>query len=408
MIKYDYLIIGGGIAGVTGAETIREHDINGSIGIISDEKEILYSRVLLPAYVKGRITREQLFLRRAEDFTKKSIDLFPMHSVESVDSNRRTVMLREGFGIEYKKLLIASGGRVKPWGTEEDRSVIYRLQTIEDADRLFSSLSRIRAPIVIGSSFISLEFLEIFIVSDIAPALFSRDAYFFQKFLDERGGELLQRNFERHGIQTYFGDTIAEISKKDGMSLITAHMQHVSGDSLAVGVGLERNINFLNQSGVECSEKGVRVNEYLETSHEGVFAAGDVAEYYDVILGEHRILGNWTHAFLQGRRAGLNMAGQKELFRAIPAYSISHLGLHITFLGDCINRGDSIVRVDETKVEYERFFMKNGVLQGAILINRFFDKAHLTKLIERKAPVQEYRQGLTSFQFDIKTIPIVG
>ena len=123
--RYDYLIIGGGIAGVTAAETIRENDNRATtIGIISEEPHLLYSRVLLPAYLKGRVSREQLFLRKIDDFTEKKIDLNIHEKVLFVDIKRKEVGLANRVSIGFEKLLIATGGAVAAWGAEDIQDFI--------------------------------------------------------------------------------------------------------------------------------------------------------------------------------------------------------------------------------------------------------------------------------------------
>lgn len=404
-IKYDYLIIGGGIAGVTAAETIREINPGAAIGIVSDESSALYSRVLIPSYLKHRITRDQLFLRRAEDFIKKSIDFHFPQIVSAVDTRAKTVHLDQGAVFGYQKLLIASGGKIKPWGSEEDQPLIYRMQTLEDTDRLHTMLPSIQRPLVIGSSFISLEFLEVFFLNRIAPTLMSRDDYFFMRMLDAKGGELMQANFDRHGIRFYFQDSIRELNiKEKKVFAVTERLFEIPCDAIGVGIGLDPNVEFLKNSGIDLGEKGIKADEFLRTSAADVFVAGDVAEYFDVIQGKHIITGNWTNAFLQGKRAGLNMAGITEPYRNVPAYSITNLGLQITALGDCGKDAETVTRSGLAENQYERFFLRDGVLAGAVLINRFQDKPHLARLIEKKVPVGPYKSKLQDMTFDVREI----
>lgn len=428
MRNFDYLIIGGGIAGVTAAETIREHDQNGTIGIMCDEGHLFYSRVLLPAYLKNRIHREQLFLRRGEDFAEKKIDLRLETKLIGIDVKRNEVWLASNETVSYKKLLLSSGGRVKKWGDNEE--YIYRLQTLEDADRLLAATRRIKRPLVIGSSFISLEFLEIFVTHKILPTVLLRDSYFLANILDNQGGALLQENFESQGITLQFSDEVSEINphtkdfdvginllatsqdggtKEEGINLrvVTKGLHEIQCDSIAVGVGIDRNLQFLIGSGVELGDNGIKVNEFLETNAEGIFAAGDVAEFYDLISGKHRALGNWTNAFLQGKIAGLNMVGTRSPFKNVPAYSITNFGFQITALGDCDRDVESVVRIDRKNRRYERFFIRDGIIIGAALINRFQDKPHLAALIEKRVNIEEQRERLIDWEFDIKTISLV-
>lgn len=408
MKTYDHLIIGGGIAGVTAAETIRENDSRSSIAIVSDESYPLYSRVMLPAYLKKKISREQLFLRKADDFFNKKIDLHLKEKVSFADFRKKEIGLANRTIIGYGKLLIASGGRASGWGRPEDQDIIYRLQTLDDADRLFQALNEIKQPLVVGASFISLEFLEIFVANGITPSVLIRNNHFLEKILDPVGGEILQSNFERYGVRIQSNDSVAGIKKinEGKIEITTKGLRKIEGDAIALGVGIERNIGFLTNSGIDLGEKGIRTNEFLETGQEGVYAAGDVAEFYDLILGAHQVVGNWTNAFLHGKRAGLNMLGRREPFKNVTGYSITNLGFQITILGYLGKELEIITRAEVKTNQYERFFIKDGVLVGAALVNRFQDKPHLAKLIENKIRIEEFKDKLRDFKFDIGNIQI--
>lgn len=405
---YDYLIIGGGVAGVTAAETIREHNSDVHIAIVSDEPHVLYSRVLLPAYLKRRIPRSKLFLRTAEDFTNKKIDIYHEEHVVSIDPKHKEVALAAGKTLAYEKILLATGGRAKEWGKPEDKSFVHRLQTIDDADRLLEALPLIRNPMVIGSSFISLEFLEIFLASKIIPTVLVRDSHFFAHLLDEQGSVLMQENFVRLGIRADYGDTIARIDTTPaGREVTTKRLQKFPVDAIAVGIGIDRNLDYARMGGIEIGEQGIKVNAYLETNHPDVFAAGDIAEYYDSITNTYCTVGNWTNAVLQGKRAALNMTGAREEFRAVPSYSITNLGFQITALGDMGYQEEVEMRIDTTHKRYARFFFNGNHLRGAVLINRFSDKTHCSKLIEGRVDVSQWRGQFSDNSFDIHTIPVV-
>lgn len=409
-MHYNYLIIGGGIAGVTAAETIRTHNLDASIGIVSLEPHVIYSRVLLPHFLKRRIPRANLFLRTSEDFTSKKIDLHQEETVVSIDPKHKDVTLENGKIFGYDKLLLATGGTVKEWGRPEDTDMVYRLQTLDDADRMSGALALIKRPLVVGSSFISLEFLEIFLANMIVPTLLVRDSHFFGHLIDAQGGELMHENFLRLGIAVDYGDTIAHIERKADMEaeVTTKNSKKISADAIAVGVGIDRNMAYARESGFEVGEHGIRVNEYLETNHADVFAAGDIAEFYDVIARKHWIVGNWTSAVLQGKRAGLNMMGMREPFVSVPSYSITNLGFQITALGDTTHHEGAVVRTDKARKQYERFFFENDILIGAVLINRFADKTHLAKLIEQRTDMRQLRGELINNSFDIHSISVVG
>jgi len=405
---YNYLIIGGGIAGVTAAETIREHTNDAHIAIVGEETHTLYSRVLLPAYLKSRIPRPKLFLRTIQDITDKKIDMHGGDRVVSIDAAHKNVTFESGKSFAYGKLLLATGGRVKEWGRPEDQSYVYRLQTLNDADRLFAALPSIHNPLVVGSSFISLEFLEIFLANKITPTLLVRDKHFFGNLLEAEGSKLMHENFLRLGIQVHYNDTIARIDTTSiGMEVTTKRLEKISTDAIAVGIGIDRDLLYAKESGIEIGEQGIKVNEFLETSSSDIFAAGDVAEYYDIATESYQSAGNWTSAVLQGKHAGRAMFGIREPFMHVPSYSITNLGFQITALGSTVNGEDAVVRIDAPRKQYERFFFKGNTLAGAVLINRFADKAHLSKLIEKRVDITQWRDQLSSISFDIHSISVI-
>lgn len=389
---YDYLIIGGGIAGVTAAETIRSRDPKKKIAILSVEPHPLYSRVLLPAYLKNNIPRERVFLRTADDFVKKGIDFYPDTEAARVDAARRMVEAKDGRVFNGKRLLIASGGAPRQWPHAAGNRRIYRLQTIDDADRLRSDMNSLRSPLVIGSAFIALEFIEIFLQNKITPAVLVRDDRFFGAFVDAAGGKIMEATMKKHGVECIFGDEARDVANRSETYEITSVKgRRIAADALALGIGLERNVSFLERSGIELGVRGVRVNEYLETNIPGIWAAGDVAEYFDPAAGIFHTAGNWTHAVLQGTRAGLNMTGDRAPFTSVPSYGISCLGMHMAAIG-APGGSETITRADLLNDRYGRFFFKDGIMTGAFLINRAKDRPYFADLIARRARLETFKE----------------
>ena len=411
MKTYEYLIIGGGIAGVTAAETIRGKDASSRIGIISSEPHLLYSRVLLPSYIKGRIARERVFLRKEEDFARLRIDFMRGCAAAGVDTAARRVLLTDGEELAYEKLLIATGGSVRPWPVMpmswrhgEAGESIFRLQTLDDADRIVGAMDTIRQPLVIGSSFIALELIEIFILHGVAPRVLVRGPHFFDTMIDGEGAVLIEENMAQRGASLVRGDESARMEYNGAIAKIWMRGGSVfDADAVGIGIGIARNTGFLASSGIVCG-RGVRTDEFLETNIPGVFAAGDVAEYFDSQADRHTMVGNWTHAVRLGRRAGLNMTGEKISFSDVPSYSITNLGLHIAALGECNGGLETVSRSDGATRQYERFFMRDGTLVGAFLINRAMDRPILMELIGRRAVIAPYAARLRDMAFDIHSI----
>ena len=426
---YDYVIIGGGIAGVTAAETIRARDHEGSIALVSGEFLPLYSRVMLPSYVRGALNREQVFLRSIADYKEKGIILFLGHEAVGINLERREVHTNTEKVFSYKTLLISVGGTPARWRVEGgDHPLAYRLQTIEDADRLRETLRQSSSPegwssprarpdarldsprqaLVVGGGFIGLEFIESYIAYDVRPLILMPEDYAFARFVGPEGGHLLEEQWQRRGAEIARRTTIEALrSSEDGVVALTTEGQGYHGILAGVGIGIERNISVftgigLDRGGGAPTQAGIVTNEFLATNNPGVFAAGDVAEYYDIIFQKHRLVGNWTNAYLQGSIAGENMArflrGEQNdyrAFRKVSSYSITHMGMHLAFIGECernatrpVKDSSNGARVEEQYVpeerSYQQLFFDGKRLVGASVINHPKDIPALMSRIEKE------------------------
>ena len=389
-MKYDYLIIGGGIAGLTAAETIRKNDA-GSIAIVGEELHLPYSRVLLPHYLKGKIDREKLFLRTKEDLREKKIDLILGKKAIALDPEKKEIEILGGEKISYEKLIIATGGRVKKWESNgSDKKNIFYLQTIDNADAIKEAMPNIKKAVVIGGGFIALEFLEIFSSLGIDTTLICRGSYFFSRVLGEDGGDLLARNFSRHGINAIFSEEVREVTGEGEVSgVITKSGQKLDCDAIGLGIGLEMNGSFSKSNGLKTDE-GILTDQYLTAGNKDILVAGDVAQFFDPVFGRERVVGNWTNAFLQGQAAGLNALGKKTEFKPVTSYSIANLGFNIIFIGETKNSSESLSRIDEAKEKYERIFLLGGRVVGAALINMPEDRKKIISLIENRAAIKNF------------------
>lgn len=411
MNRYDYLIIGGGIAGITAAETIRERDRASSIAVVSDEPHPLYSRVLLPHFVRGAIKREQLFLRQREDYEAKDIAFFGGETASELNAEERFLAFASGKRLGFSRILIAGGARPRILGIGgEYLTGVSRFQTIDDADAMIGRLGQVKRAAVAGGSFIALEYLEILARRNIPTTLIVRDDHFFNNQVDAAADDILRENFLRHGIADIrMGDGLAEIAGRCEVEGIrTTSGFTAECDFLGLGVGLERPHNWLAGSGLAMTDQGVRVDAFLQTAVSGIFAAGDCADIVDA-AGERLISqSNWTSAFIQGKTAGWNMAEPKAVrpFVHVPSYSIRNLGFVIMFAGETkpADGVEIISRFSKEKNIYERFFISDERLVGAIIINRIEDQSALAALIAKKIPIHDASMRLADMRFDVATL----
>jgi NAD(P)H-nitrite reductase large subunit len=405
-IHTDYLIIGGGVAGTTAAETIREYDGEGSISILTRENHTLYSRVMLPEYVEGRIRREQVYLRTSENYAKYQINLYVLDEAIIIDVVRKVVETKKGKFIYFKKLLIASGGSVKPWNIPGSDSVpIMRLHTIEDADALRNriSYSPLKEAVVVGGGFIGLEFMNTLLPHNFIVHCFLTENGYWQPYLDDTGSGFIERHLTDKGVIFHHQRELLSVADNvdDTILVQPRGEQALITGLVGVGIGLLRDTTLFTGLGLDV-DRGIKVNNYLESAISDIWVAGDIAEYYDVILEKYMLIGNWNNSFMQGHIAGKNMAfsltgnGERKEFRHVSSYTIDVQNMHITFLGDVDIVNDNMEMLVRTNEEtfYERFFISNGHLVGAILINKFSDKTLLERIIQLKIDITPYRPYL--------------
>lgn len=407
MQQIKYLIIGGGIAGTTAAETIRRNDPEGSITIITEEDERLYSRIMLPDYLRDENTYEQIFLRKNEDYQNKKIDLILKKRVDRVNALSRTVHLVTGEEIQGEKLLIATGGKVnrlKISGGE--LSGVTYLRTNHDAKIIKELMSQAKDAVVVGGGFIGIEYSQTFVKHKLKTTALIREKYFWENIVGENSGRLLSQILLEHGVVVLAGSQTEEFLGKGYLSGVKlSDEREIPAQIAGVGVGIHLDLDYLEGSGLKIN-KGVVTNEYLETSVPNVWAAGDIAEFHDVLFNKGHTLGNWTNASAQGRLAGQNMSGEKQVFETLSAYSIDIFDVNFSFLGDPVadETTEIIERGSVENKKLSRLLLRDDVIVGASLINLPTEKGAVNNLIKNKIRITPGKNKLADLSFDLNSL----
>ncbi len=369
MKKFDFLIIGNGIAGVTAVETLRQKNPTATIGIITDEELPLYSKVLLPNYVKGAVPEEKVFLRKFDWYKTNNFELIFNH-VNKVLPEKKIVQLKNRDELEYGKLLVASGGLAKPVGEAAEKLAgIFPFHTFEDAHAIKQWMDYgVKKPVIIGSSFIALEFVGILNHYQTPGTLILRGPHIWPKFLESQAAKILEDKIEAAGFTIIRDSQIKKIHGEQKVTNVeTDDGKKFETGFVGLGTGIIPNFEFLPKNLVG---QGVRANEFLEVAPD-IFTAGDIAEFFDVRLNRHHMVGNWFHGLASGKRAALNMLDEHLPYNEITSYGLTVLGNHIAFVGE-VNKHEQtevVSKIDIAAGKYEGYFVENNKLIGAILIN---------------------------------------
>ncbi|MFH1170278.1 MAG: FAD-dependent oxidoreductase [Candidatus Vogelbacteria bacterium] len=411
MEKYKYVIIGGGAAGVSAAETIRQVDKSGSLAVVSDEAHALYSRVMLskPNFFLGKIPFDQVYLKGADWYKENQIQFLGGETAVSLDGANKILSLADGGKLQYEKLLIATGVRARTLNVPgADKKGIHYLRTLEDGQKIMEHIKTGKKAVTIGGGFISFEMADLLKLAGLETTMILREAYFWEPILDEASGMMIENTLVKNGIKIIKQVELTEITGAESVAgVVLKNGAHLPCDVLMCGIGVVSPIDWVKQSGI-VTNKGILANEYLETNLPDVWTAGDIAEYKDLLLEENVQMGNWVNAKEQGRVAGLNMvgAGEKHPFKFVSFYTTQGLGITIAFVGDVAPGQDRLIipRGSPEVNSYGRIIIVGQELVGATLINRTAEMATISKLIEKNVDISTHHADLADPNFDLKKL----
>jgi NAD(P)H-nitrite reductase large subunit len=369
-----FVIVGNGVAGTTCAEALRKGDPTCEITLLGDERWPLYNRVALPPYIKNKTPREKVFLRTVEQHAERGIKLLLETRATAVDAEGKTVTLDDGTELPYDALLVATGGRpnrLKAPGAEGAGN-IFNFQYFDDAEAILEAVHHAKRAAVTGGSYIAYELAEGFREQGLETYWLIRGPRFLQRVLDEEGGAVVDDIAKHHGVHMLYDETVAEVVRDNGAitGIVTGKGQRIDVDMLGAGLGVTMNLELLQGTPVEIRD-GIVTNEYLETNVPGIYAAGDVAEFYDVTIDRHNMMGTWGNSIGHGRVAAQNMLGQKTVYNDIPMYSSTLFDSYIRVIGltpESYPDLEAFEHLDARNRSYQRLFFLDGRLVGACLI----------------------------------------
>lgn len=400
-----YVIIGNGVAGTTCAQMLRKNDLACDIWLITNEPYPLYNRVSLPRFLQGLLPEQKVMIRTREWHDEQRITLLTETVVTRVDTDERVVYLDRGGPLRYDALLVATGGWANPLrvpGAEGTRR-IYNFVTLDDTKEIIAAALESKHAVTSGGSFIAYELTEGLNVRGVHVTWLMRGPHWLRTTLDETGGRLVDEIARKHGVDVVHGEEIQRVVPANGVPgrVITRSGKEYPAEVIGVGLGLTLNHGFLADTPIE-RKTGIITNEYLETNVPGVYAAGDVAEFYDTMIDRHHTMGTWDNALAHGRVVAANMAGGREPYVDVPTYTSPLFDTNIAVMGIAETNNSELESVsrsmpgDKGGTDYRKFFFKHNRLVGAVFIGSPKGRRKVVELIrtgQHYATPQE-RDGL--------------
>lgn len=374
------IIIGGGIAGLTAAETIRKAQDSAGITIVTDEDYYPYSRIKLSRYINSKINLDDLYIHEKDWYNGKNISVLLSKKIREIDRQSRRIVAEDGEVLNYDRLIIASGSsNFIPPIPNVNLKGVFSVRNIRDILNIQSYIKEnsVKNVGVIGGGLLGIEAawalkssgsFKVSIIETM-PRLLPRQ-------LDEEGSLILEGLINDNGMDVYKGDGVREIIGEDRASKILLNSGTVvDAELIIVSAGVRSNLELARLLDISVN-RGILVDKYMKTSMEGIFAAGDCAEYNGMVYGI------WPVAAEQGRIAGLNVLGRTEEYKEIvPSNLLSVIGINVFSTGDISESSDTI-RYNTGL--YTKLFMKDGSICGAILIGDTKKGYALKKAIEEK------------------------
>ena len=363
-----HVILGAGPAGVLAADTLRKLDGDAQITLVSGEEEPPYSRMAIPYLLANHIGEDGTYLRQdAGHYASHAIDVIHARATR-IDPGKKSVTLEKGKTLNYDRLLIATGASpIRHAVPGLDLPGVHTCWTMEDSRAISGLAQKGDEVVLMGAGFIGSIILEALVERGVNLTVVEMSDRMISHMMDETAGGMLQRWCESKGITVVTGTQIKEISRgKSSLNVVLSSGNTLSASLVVVAAGVASNIGFLDGSGIK-TRQGVRVNNYLQTSAEDIYAAGDVAEAKDMSTGEFSVLAIQPVAADHGRIAALNMAGQPTPHEgSLNMNVLDTMGLISSSFGkwDGVKSGDNARMIDENGNRYLRLEFDDDRLIG--------------------------------------------
>jgi len=342
------VIVGGGGAGLAAAEMLRREGYGGGITMISADADPPCDRPNLSKdYLAGTAPEDWMPLKDSQFYTDNAIDLRLNRRVTSLDPSGRMVTMDDGATLTYGALLVATGAepvRLDVLGASSPR--VHYLRSFGDSRAIIAALSPDARVAVVGASFIGLEVAASLRARTIETHVIAPMARPLEHVMGPEIGDFIRRLHESHGVMFHLGESVASIGDK---TVTLTSGASVPADVVIVGIGVRPVTDWLAAAGTAI-DKGVTVNEFLETNLPHVYAAGDLARWPDKHTGEHIRVEHWVVAERMGQTAARNILGHREFFDAVPFFWSQHYDVTINYVGHA-SKWDSIERSGDLEAQ---------------------------------------------------------
>lgn len=407
------VIIGNSATAVGAIESVREHDQSAEVVIISEEPTMIYSRPMLSHYVAGEIDRSRLAYRGAGFYTRHQVIPILENRVVAIEPEAHRVRTASGEQFDYDKLLVCTGGQpIVPPVPGLDLEGVFTFTRLGDAEGLLDYLERrqARQVVVVGGGMIGIKATDALMKRGLRVTMVELAPLILSAALDRTASAMMTRLLEGAGVAVHTENTVTEILGQDGRvsGVQLKDGQAMPCDSVVFGIGVRPNADLAKAAGIKVN-RGIVVDEYMRTSAPDIYAAGDVAEAYDLVVDMNRTVAIWPNAYRQGAIAGAHMVGVSRPDQGgVAMNTIEVVGVPAMAIGNsnAPEEGHDVMAIiDERRNIYKRLVMRDNRLVGAILVGEVNRAGIYTGLIRNKIDVSENRRNLLEGNVSLLSLP---
>jgi 3-phenylpropionate/trans-cinnamate dioxygenase ferredoxin reductase subunit len=390
----EFLLIGGFACGYAAAE-LRKQGAEGDILLVGREPDPPYERPpITKEYLRGESTRDDAYVNPLDWYEANGVELRTGTNVMSLDPEGRTVKLQGGDEIEFGKALIATGANVnilRVDGANLDR--IHYVRTLGNSDNIRADAEKADRAVFVGGSYIACEAAASLTAKGTDCALVMMEEVALSRTFGDEAGRWFQDVLESHGIEFHGGESLAAFEGDDHAgAVVTESGKTIEGDMVIVGAGVRPDVMVAEKAGLEIDQErgGILCDETLQTSVEGIYAAGDVCSYQSKVHGRRLRVEHWDVAMQQGQHAARAMLGDAKPYEVVP-YFFSDLAdwASLEYVGPAMNWDEVVFRGDRDSGEFLVFYVKDGKVAGALSVERSEDLAHARTLLAEGVDVAD-------------------
>jgi nitrite reductase (NADH) large subunit len=405
------LIIGNSAASTAAIEAIRKYDKKSSIVQFSDETYPLYSRCLASYHISGKVNDRTILYRHAGFHKEMNVDLHAGIRVAEVDPKNQQIMCENRETYDYEKLLISTGSSPKiPDNIKKDIKGIFQLRTIENALAIKSYLSNVKNAVIVGGGLIGMRIAEALSICGLKVTVIIRSNRVLSQMIDLQAARIIRKALEANNIEVLTQTDITEIVSKNKRiaAVKTDQGQIINCELLVVAKGVSANTGLIASTDIK-KQWGIITDENMRTNYKNVFAAGDVAETYDIVTEQHTVNALWTCAVQQGFITGYNIAGRPKAYNgSLGMNSLNFFKTSLISYGINSPKDESeykiLVDMKPDQNIYKKIVIKDNRIKGIILVGKIGNAGLLLSLLQNQSDISSFKDELLSDFFNYGTL----